>query len=170
MLKIISTPELVALANKRARDISADRKTVVEDRDRWAAGHLGEEQFSRHYGLKTGFGQYNENFDAVRESDGATFEIKSPSIGERIPTRAWRVQVPKNADNKSPDFFGFAFAARDLSAVWLIGYIRADVWRVEASFVPAGEQYPNRNGIIAKADCFVMTVRDVQRFGVAAYD
>jgi len=153
MIRIVTTPEQV----KRARELYrfGALKNSIKRGESNIFGALGEIVFGDYYPDWQKIESYDFDF---RNATGFTVDVKSANCGFP-PGPEWNCSVAKTSQHQKPDIYFFARVKKDLSTVWLLGWVSREAFYETAGVGIEGEPDPNsRDGWPFRADCRYLRV------------
>lgn len=123
--------EAKALKNKLTNSLLSGEGVV--------AGVLGE--LATCYALG-GAGRHHNTYDWDIALRGSTADVKT-KVRDHMPKTHYAASIPAITRRQSCDYYVFTSAKRDLSEVYVLGYIPTDLFFKEAAVLEKGESDGN---------------------------
>ena len=172
MIKIPHTQEMLDTSLRYAADLGHIRNSIMAGRGN-RAGYLAELALSAHLGaVHTSMGK-GPHFDFDLVLGGKNIEVKTK---RRMvdPRPYFEVSVAETSEHQQPDVYAFVSLTfnkkagkgrekkyRNLSAIWLCGFMGREEYFQRATFLRKGEEDPS-NGFTVLSDMYNLPIRDLR--------
>ncbi len=158
MIRVEISPRLIEWA-KGNGDSLGELKNSITHGGGNAAGYLGEALIVKHYG-----GAMSHTYDHDVVIDGCMGDVKTKRCTSP-PKAHYECTVAATSTHQRPDEYFFVRVLEDLSVGWILGYISAQDFFKNAHFHKEGDPDSSKPEWPFKADCYNMTISEVQRLG-----
>ena len=158
MIKVEIPKEWVIWARHRAQEMGALKNSITKGEGN-VSGFLGEIIVVKHYG---GHLQHSLDCDAVIRYRSADIKTKRCTSE---PKMHYECTVAATSTHQQCDDYYFVRILEDMSTGWIVGYIPQRLFFENARFYQKGSPDPAKPEWTFKADCYNMTISDIQRIG-----
>ena len=157
MITIKTTPEQISIARRMADDMGFIRHSMLKGGGN-VTGFLGEVAYADRFGLNQ---DNSYDYDLMTKA-GKTVDVKSKSCTS-IPRSHYYVAV-ETRYLQSCDFYVFTRILKDLSTVYLLGWMKSDAFKRAAHHFPAGTPDPHDAAWKNKLDNLQLEIRQLNQF------